>query len=859
MNKIEFLAAAGAIAAVLSLIWVIIFGGRGFVDFVSFLFRTSSNPKLAKISESKQFKERLSSTKLRLSRISVSPNQYINSPLPLGKNIDLNAVYVEARAQVADESKTSKLVVSPQTGLLIRIEESTGSLLEEVLKSRCVVVLGDGGSGKTTFVSKLFVQCAKGQVPSGSVHASKLPLYCSCLNLLNFICSAQDGLDSLNLAKGRLETYLYIEIFGNEPEAYQIEGLKSELSQGRFILLLDGLDDIVGLTARSWLVRVLERMADDYPNLSIVITCRPASYTGDAIAAPPFQRIALASLSLIEIQKYVNRYRLALSPERQTNSEYEAWADNRSVKLIHEINSSQEITNVAQNPRGLAILCYQAFVQDRATVELLDFLDSYSLTLAGRWSSSKQLATRNFQSASAVSEDQSPQYRRALLELIAFRLSESDFRPQGEDILIDLLEEAYPSLKGHDGDRSVTDLSAQEVIRSFSVYGGVLNETGDLQYRFQSKLLNCYLAARYIFRINTPVELEKYLIPSGERSSNILIASFIVGLVSKNKPEHLGSFLKKIVGELSQHDNIASLVEYIEIIFRETEFFSLNDADRKEIQKQLAVAIFDPSICLKIRNRLAASAALRGFYKVSSRFVSVNAGSEIVGRKDQPNTAPVHKVLLSAYEILNVPITVSQFAEFVSDGGYEREEFWTAAGWKWRLERKIVQPFFWDVPQLSVPLFPVVGVSWFEANAYSRWASARLPTEIEWEHAAAGTANRDFPWGSSRDTSRLNSVESDLQSPSVVGILTDQSQSQLLDMVGNVWEWTSSKFAPYPYQNDDGREDLLGEDPRILKGGSWFNSLDECRSFNRRWLHPGARQANFGFRLAHSAEVKDGS
>ncbi|MCP5241812.1 MAG: formylglycine-generating enzyme family protein [Burkholderiales bacterium] len=190
------------------------------------------------------------------------------------------------------------------------------------------------------------------------------------------------------------------------------------------------------------------------------------------------------------------------------------------------------------------------------------------------------------------------------------------------------------------------------------------------------------------------------------------------------------------------------------------------------------------------------------------------------------------------------------------------EAFETLLEDQWPHQR-FTLPRFWNDPKLNAPNQPVVGICWFEVRAYCAWLSAqtgqhyRLLTEAEWEAAASGKVGRRYPWGDAFDATMCNTIETRLRRVTPVGVFpasdtpSPVSGAGIMDMPGNVWEWTGSYYQAYPYQAGDGREAVDGDNiPRVLRGGSWFNFGWFCRSAYRNLIVPSLRFHNTGFRLA---------
>jgi formylglycine-generating enzyme required for sulfatase activity len=167
------------------------------------------------------------------------------------------------------------------------------------------------------------------------------------------------------------------------------------------------------------------------------------------------------------------------------------------------------------------------------------------------------------------------------------------------------------------------------------------------------------------------------------------------------------------------------------------------------------------------------------------------------------------------------------------------------------------QPRFWLDPTFNNPSQPVGGICWFEARAYCAWLSAqtsqrfRLPTEVEWEAAARGKQGRRYAFGDDFDASRCNTLETHIRRATPIGVFPGGVTPEgIVDLTGNVWEWTSSQPQPYPYTISDNRENHKDDRAlRVLRGGSCGYFLSYARAFYRFPNVPGFRLGNAGLRV----------
>ena len=193
---------------------------------------------------------------------------------------------------------------------------------------------------------------------------------------------------------------------------------------------------------------------------------------------------------------------------------------------------------------------------------------------------------------------------------------------------------------------------------------------------------------------------------------------------------------------------------------------------------------------------------------------------------------PAHKVYLDAFFAEKYPVTYARYAAFMAAGGYDDPHYWTSAGWRWRLRSRRQRPSNWRDDR---PDYPVVWLFWHEAWAYAAWAGRRLLSEAEWEKAARGPDGRIYPWGDTFDAGKCNTSEGKRGGTTPVGAYSPQGDSSYgcADMSGNVWEFTSTLYRPYPYMADDGREDPEGAGWRVSRGGSYYEGASSARGASR--------------------------
>jgi iron(II)-dependent oxidoreductase len=242
------------------------------------------------------------------------------------------------------------------------------------------------------------------------------------------------------------------------------------------------------------------------------------------------------------------------------------------------------------------------------------------------------------------------------------------------------------------------------------------------------------------------------------------------------------------------------------------------------------------------------------------------------------NERPSHLRELDPYWIDRQPVSNEQMAGFIDDRGYERPEWWSEEGWQWRQQESVTLPRYWQrdrdgffvrsfgrIEPLD-PVKPVCHVSWYEADAYARYAGKRLPAEAEWEKAASWDAPNNaklrYPWGGDRPSEEhANLDQLGFGSAPAGAYPGGATPAGVRQMIGDVWEWTGSGFEGYqgfeafPYREYS--EVFFGGPFKVLRGGAWATQPDAVSTTFRNWDYPDRRQIFAGFRCARDVTLDE--
>ncbi len=743
-----------------------------------------------------------------------------------------------------------------------------------------VAVVGGAGSGKSTLLAYLAIPLAEAaaqeppyQLPCDLPDPEHLPLplliplryYRDYLNRCDLV--PHQSLPSPEL--GTLADFIPWYLQRRNPALKLSRDFFNRLLKGGgCLLLLDGLDEVVNREERGMVRQEVEYLLDAvYPGNRCIVTAREAGYTDDAIFSNTFTRLDVRPLEQSQITELVRNWCHLLYPgavNAQTEAISAAIADVNRLRAREDlpplVNTPLMTTMVisvkwdkAELPRERARLyeaCVEVILQaqyiptegprDTARKEMVEW--------GGPWQEQQDWLAQLALAMHAGGKDGSAIRETRLREMLA---------------------------------EHVTPEALAQFIQAVRDRGGLLEERGEF-FQFLHLTFQEFLAARLLAkqrRAGWACLLERLTDPWW-REVILLTYGFARADYAPGAKEYLDW--------LSTAPEGAGRLAGLELAGAALLELEQPDAAHRETQAaRLAAAVTRPpaSAPAGLRARAGNVLAQLGDPRAEittlagMRFCYVPPGRFWMGSDEDEREQPAgwHAGLDYGYWIAQYPLTVAQWREYVGASGHQPRDKDSLQG---------------------VENHPVVWVTWHEARELTAWLTdrvqqagwlpanwaVRLPSEAEWEKAARGgervpqvpqmralqtgleilgdavlVANhaprRVYPWGDEWVKDRANTSKSELSTTSPVGIFPEGvSPYGCLDMVGNVWEWTRSHFKNYPYQADDGRENLEAGDSvtRVLRGGAFYLPPRIARCAFRYWDNPYIHFGDLGFRIVVS-------
>jgi len=789
------------------------------------------------------------------------------------------------------------------------------------------VLLGDPGSGKTTFVNYLAYLLCRNSPALPAAWRGLLPVRLMLREVAARHIPAEAAAGTAQMLWNALQGDIAARL-GDDAGRRLLPYLRDRLLRDGGFILLDGLDEVPeARRRRATLLAAVRELADvlSQTPARIVVTARPYAYADPQWRLPGFATLALAPFDEAQMGRFVDRWYAAVRPFMGWSPEMAA---DKAGRLRAALNERPYLGDLASRPLLLTLMATLHSSWGQLPEDRAGLYEETVRLLLGRWQrlsetkgpDGEPVMEPGISQALGIGEERI----RAALEALAYAAHDRQRRgPERDEGPADVPEAevllAFKPLLG--------SVDPDELLRYLKNRTGLLVAQREGIYAFPHRSFQEYLAACHLARTEREFAVrlrdlvaedaawwrEVFLLGVGKkRQGGLGDAVNVINTLLPLEPEQVDRITDahwraaalagqaalelKLPAEACTQPHCRAIVEraqrWLERLVEEGHLPAAERAAAGDVLGQLDDPRFDPDFFFL-------PCRYRGRPELLHGFVEIPPGPFVMGSRQGDKKAfpdefgnPPHVEIPYRYWIARYPTTVAQMAAFMAAKGYaEDAAWWTEAGRAWRqgrwdsqVQEKRLQdwlrrrppeqrgaPMWWDEQKLH-PSRPVVGVSWFEAMAYCCWLHAvllsatkdllpdryevRLPTEAEWERAARGRAGRIYAWGDDPwDEERAN-IEMKIGHASPVGMYprgaTAQDMSGLHDLTGNVWEWTLSLYREYPYRDDDGRNDRKAEGPRVVRGGSWFNSQRGARGASRNRDDPVNFSTLIGFRVVLS-------
>lgn len=843
----------------LALLLIYTFTNKGFEWIADRLFRRAVKVHDEWKAEQQREKERDAALAAYLEHIlshySTLNLRGIRSSQPM--SLSLEDMYISLTT-VDRPAGSSRREGEEESRLPVRSRPAVVPLNELMPRHMRLVILGDPGAGKTTFLSYLALTYARhldGRWPN--VMRERLGY---TEELLPILLPLRDFARHIRVRCERDVVEpgpaLLLEFINQHFAQWNLNlpatFFSDPLQAGRCILLLDGLDEVADYEERVFVREVIEAFVARYPKNRYVLTSRSGGYRDAARLAHGFYECRIRDFDGEDVKRFVTAWNLAVEAAQagMLNLAVRHKAERQATDLLNAIERNPRIRALATNPLMLTVIAlvhrYRATLPQRR----VELYEECTELLLGHWDMGKEGEEAKWLAEYAGIEiplDASE--KRSLLEPVARwyheqRVTEAE-QWQVERLLTERM--AQVTLPAGSAVQSQASARAKGFLNFLKERSGLFQEWQVGHYAFTHLTFQEYLAARAIASEDDYINQILAHVGDSWWKETILLTAAHLSLTSRSRASQLvRAILVSAAGRKTDWWQIVTLAgECLIDIGR----YRVDAKLWQDVVNGLVWLVERQSVPLHDRFRAATVLGELGDPRLGN-VVVVPGGPFLFSGGEQPKLLFVER-----FEIDRLPVTNAQFAAFMESGGYRTREYWSDEGWNFIQREGIDRPRFWDDPLWNRPNYPVVGVSWYEAEAYARWAGGALPTEAQWEKAAGWDPQREtarkWPWGDELLSERANTSDLNLDSTSPVGLFPyGASPYGALDMAGNVWEWCVDR-----YWNQDDQATTSHSSTsqaRVLRGGSWRDDINLAKVSSRDRAHPTAREPDIGFRLVWS-------
>jgi len=820
--------------------------------------------------------------------------------------------------KAASEAKTRLNLSAVYTALLTLTPEAHGRLLRGELPDRepggemrrlsaleqlnrhpRLVLLGAPGSGKSTFVN-FVAMCLAGEglgleaanlalltapLPDeeGQSQEQRQPWEHGALLPVRVVLRDLAARGLPDVGQEAAARHLWDFIVGELEDAAlgdYAPHLRQELLEKGGLLLLDGLDEVPEAGQRREQIKdVVEDFVASFSRCRVLVTSRTYAYQRQDWKLSGFdQEAVLAPFSAGQIRRFVDHWYAHIGVLRNMAA---SDVQGRAELLKRAIANSDRLRGLAERPLLLTLMASLHAWRGGSLPEKREelYADTVDLLL-DLWES--QRIVRDEEGKEQAMQPSLAEWLRVDRDKVRYLLDELAYQAHAnqQDVVgtADVPEGDLLSGLMRLSQNPEVHNNPALLVHYLSQRAGLLLPRGVGVYTFPHRTFQEYLAACYLTDYDYPDQIARLAQTDPHRWREVAL---LAGAKSARGSEFaLWALVEELCGRRLETQETQSEADAWGALLAGQALVESADLKRVSERNKSKVECVQSHIVrileageLPAVERVAAGRALAklgdprpgvGLRQDGSPDIlwcEVPEGPFLMGGDEYGDERPQHEVTLPAYQISKYPVTNAQFSAFVEAGGYQKRQYWTKAGWKWRNEYNVeTRQVPYGAP-FDLPNHPTVEVSWYEALAYCRWLSealgveARLPSEAEWEKAARGEDGRAYPWGDQVDPNRANYDDTGIGATSAVGCFPGGASSYgAEDMSGNVWEWTRSVYKGYPYDPQDGRENLEAGDEsrRVVRGGSFnFDALFVRCAF-RLFRSPYLRVAYGGFRVVVS-------
>jgi formylglycine-generating enzyme required for sulfatase activity len=708
--------------------------------------------------------------------------------------------------------------------------ERTAVPLEDALSNSRLLVSGDPGGGKTTFLRRIaYEMCRDDGRSTLNLPTRGFPIYIRIGDLEEHIaaCRSQNHPTAPSTEGSPLWLVHYL-VAESSAKEWNLGAafFKARLKQPWTTILLDGLDEASNSHARESIARLLDEAVTAYSECRFVVTTRPQSYAGTSRLAA-FREVRVEELRPEAITTFLGHWSRCLFPGDDRG------AEKHRTALNDALDARAAIRKMARNPVMLTALAVVHWNERRLPEQRADLYGSIATWLA---------CAREKRPGRAQASD--------VLKLLGHLALGMQTQQKGRIIQVGRGTAAgiiAPQFREVD-DPDHRLARARAFLEAEEVDSGIFVSRGP-DLRFWHLTLQEFLAARTIAGLTDASQhrllFEQDRIYSPEWDEVMLLLGGTLIGQGTDKVDGLFNAMLDRIGKRATLAEKARCAGLIGAMLSDLRPHSYNLPDTRYgdmLREVLGIFERQTSIGIDLKVRFAAAEALGQAKDPRLRlpadkeyWVPIRAGGFTMGESEASDETR-HDVHLDRFLIGRYPVTVYEFGRFLES-------------------TELGEPPNWE-EQREHPNRPVVGVSWFDAESYCRQHDVRLPTEAEWERAARGAEGRRYPWGNEKPSPELaNYDEARIDAPSPIGLFplgSTPAPENIADLAGNVWEWVSDWYEEGYYSASERRNPKGPASGKLkcVRGGCWRYNSKLLRAALRDELVPNFKHNYLVFRCA---------